>query len=278
MALTFEFETEKVIQPWRTITSLDTTLLKNWAKQRLDDAHHYNMQSNMKERLKEDVLKQYVKSSEILISVANRHCESTVSGMFKSVLFILTSAEGIVLSVSGPQELVNTLNRNHNLGPGSVFTIQNAGLNAISISIELMDWVYLTGAEHDFKLFKEWDCFCSPVRQNGEIIGYLDMSFSVQEDHLLLAGLFAFTLKSIEEELGKQDQQKSIYEHFQTYRLSPREKEIGYFWLKNYGALRIASELGLTEGTVRNVVKKIYRKTEVSDKGQFIRKFLNGLI
>lgn len=273
MTVTFELKADKVEQPWKTITSIDHKQLKYWGKQR-ESLQHYYVRSCMKDRIGNDFLKQYYQQNEKTINTMIKHCEKTASSIFKSVLFIFTTLEGIVLSILGPEELVQPLDETHNLGKGSIFTVQNAGLNAISLSIEMQEWVYLSGAEHDFKLFKDWNCFCSPVRQRGEIIGYLDMSFSLNDDHLLMAALFASTLKSIEEELGKYDQQELICERFHNHRLSPREKEIGYMWLNNYSALRIASELGITEGTVRNVIKKIYRKTEVCDKGQFLRKFL----
>lgn len=274
MAITFELEVEKVKQPWRTITSLDIKLLKDFNKYKQIEPYN-NSQSNMKERLREVQLYNYYKDNELHMDVVKKHCEDTVSSMFKPILFIFTSLDGIVLTISGPQELVQTLDQNHNLGAGSVFTIQNAGLNAISFSIELREWVYLSGSDHDFNLFKEWNCFCSPVRKNDEIIGYLDMSFSDKEDSLWMSALFAFTLKSIEEKLGRNNQEHLIYEQFQVYQLSPREKEIGYMWINNFSALKIASKLGITEGTVRNVIKKIYRKTGVCDKGQFIRKFIS---
>jgi DNA-binding CsgD family transcriptional regulator len=61
---------------------------------------------------------------------------------------------------------------------------------------------------------------------------------------------------------------------FGEYGLSPREREIAYFWALNMGGLQIAARLGIAESTVRSVIKNIYRKTGVSDKGQFMRKFL----
>lgn len=273
MTLTFELKTDKLKQPWKTITSIENNKLNNWEKQR-KMLENYYLDSYMKERISPSCLDQYYINYKKVINAVNKHCEKTVSAIYKSVLFIFTTADGIVLSILGPPDLPQQLDENHNLGKGSVFTVQNAGLNAISMSIELKDLVFLSGAEHDFKLFKEWNCFCSPVRQNGEIIGYLDMSFSAKDDHILMSALFSFTLKSIEEEIGEYDQRKLIYDRFQNYRLSPREKEIGYMWINNCSALRIASELGITEGTVRNVIKKIYSKTKVGDKGQFIREFI----
>ncbi|WP_274654471.1 helix-turn-helix transcriptional regulator [Paenibacillus humicola] len=41
----------------------------------------------------------------------------------------------------------------------------------------------------------------------------------------------------------------------------------------NYSVLRIASEMGIAEGTVRSLIKKVYAKTKISNKGQFMRVF-----
>jgi DNA-binding CsgD family transcriptional regulator len=65
-----------------------------------------------------------------------------------------------------------------------------------------------------------------------------------------------------------------VYQRFETYGLTPREEEIGYLWLQNKSALYIAETLGITEGTVRTVIKNVYRKTQVNDKGQYYQKFL----
>ncbi|WP_420849594.1 helix-turn-helix transcriptional regulator [Paenibacillus montanisoli] len=62
---------------------------------------------------------------------------------------------------------------------------------------------------------------------------------------------------------------------FDKYGLSNREKQAAYGWLMNYSALRIANEMGITEGTVRNLIKRIYAKTKISDKGQFITTFVH---
>lgn len=275
MALTFELETEMNEPLWQTVSSINRNLLKDWDihRQCLQQQHYYK-QSRMEERIAGEQLLNHIKNNHSLIAAATKHCEIAMSSMYKSVIFIITSVSGVVLAIAGPQEITESLNQQYNVGKGSLFSIKNAGLNAISIAIELENWVFLSGAEHDFQLFKEWNCFCSPIRQNGNTMGYLDMSFSVRDDHLLMASLFTTTLRGIEAELGACDQRNSICERFQSYQLSPRETEIGYMWLNNYSALRIASELGIAEGTVRNVIKKVYRKTEVCDKGQFMRKFL----
>ncbi|MNY72210.1 Bacterial regulatory protein, luxR family [compost metagenome] len=63
-------------------------------------------------------------------------------------------------------------------------------------------------------------------------------------------------------------------QQFQMYNLTPREREVAYAWLNNQSVLKIANKMGITEGTVRNMLKKVYAKTKVGDKGQYFRKFM----
>lgn len=74
--------------------------------------------------------------------------------------------------------------------------------------------------------------------------------------------------------LCPQTARERVLNHLKQYHLTPRKREVAYFWLMNYSVLRIAHELGITEGSVRNVIKKVYSKTEVDNQGQFISEFM----
>lgn len=58
---------------------------------------------------------------------------------------------------------------------------------------------------------------------------------------------------------------------FQEYRLTAREREVAHLWLSEKGALHISGELGISEGTVRNIVKNIYTKLRVNERKQFVK-------
>ncbi|WP_168119628.1 helix-turn-helix transcriptional regulator [Paenibacillus sp. HB172176] len=211
------------------------------------------------------------------IIIAGRHCERAWRGMFSSVLFMLTTCDGVVLSIFGRDKLVEQMNEMHNVRGGTIFSLEQTGINAITVARMTKEWVYVSGREHDLEMFSSWSCFCSPVYHNGKIIAYLDMSLSDENDPMLAAGYFGLVLQGIERDLKRscpENRKKEIYKQFEPFNLTPREKEVGYFWLINQGALQIGMQLGITEGTVRNVIKKVYAKTKVSDKGQYMREFL----
>jgi DNA-binding CsgD family transcriptional regulator len=71
-------------------------------------------------------------------------------------------------------------------------------------------------------------------------------------------------------DLRKQD----LEARFQEYRLTAREREreVAHLWLSEKGALHISGELGISEGTVRNIVKNIYTKLRVNERKQFVKK------
>ncbi|MNR53500.1 Transcriptional regulatory protein DegU [compost metagenome] len=56
------------------------------------------------------------------------------------------------------------------------------------------------------------------------------------------------------------------------FKLTAREKEVASLWLSGKSALHISNTLGISEGSVRNVVKSIYIKMNVNDRSQFAKK------
>jgi transcriptional regulator of acetoin/glycerol metabolism len=212
-----------------------------------------------------------------VIQIVNQQISLITKSMNKSIVFILTNINGVVLAVHGREEMINKLDIEQNLGIGTSFIMEHAGVNAISVAKELKEDVFVRGSEHNLKMFSEWSCFCGPIRSEEGIIAYLDMSFAKHEDHFLAGLVFDLVMRNIHYTIQSTSpvlQKEKIYDNFNNFKLSPREKEIGYGWLMNHSALRMAKELGIVEGTVRNVLKNVYRKTGVCDKGQFIRRFM----
>ncbi|MDQ6422286.1 hypothetical protein RB620_22925 [Paenibacillus sp. LHD-117] len=212
-----------------------------------------------------------------LVDIAEPRCSEILQRTAKPAMFMVTAAEGTVISMSGQADLLRRMEEEHNLGLGTVFNLQKSGVNAITVARELKRWVFLKGSEHELQLFARWSCFCSPIHQDERIVGYLDLSFADEEDHVLFASIFDFTLRGIEEGLRQQSpdaRKESVMERLREYKLTPRELEIGYLWLMNNSVRSIAEKLVLTEGTTRLVIKKVYKKTVVSDKGGFLSKFL----
>jgi transcriptional regulator of acetoin/glycerol metabolism/DNA-binding CsgD family transcriptional regulator len=272
----FESQVLDMSYHWTTISDIDCATLEKW-KQNTRDIGLNVYSTRMPFRMKLDKMVEVLKEHINMMDIVQMKIEKLLECMIKPYIFILTDIDGVVLSVHAKDELADILNRKQNIGVGTSFAMEYAGVNAISTAMERKESVFVLGSEHDLKMFSEWSCLCSPIRVGKEIIGYLDMSFATNEDAILAGSMFEHLLRGIcgnLEELCPAVRREQIYNTFDDFKLSPREKEIGYCWLMNHSTLRISEELGIAEGTVRNVLKKVYSKTGVNDKGQFFRRFL----
>lgn len=77
-------------------------------------------------------------------------------------------------------------------------------------------------------------------------------------------------VKDGEEFLIKVDHLRKL---FSQYHLTERELQIAHLWINNYTIKSIATKLYLSEGTVRNYTKSIYRKTNTKGRAQLINRF-----
>ncbi len=223
-----------------------------------------------------EIAKQKVTDHSTFISQTNEVIRSLHEQLCTPHFFILTDADGMMLDAVSFNSALQLL-ENINIGLGTLFALDCGGINAISMAMLLHSTVVLKGTEHTLDLFKDWTCICFPIKNGESVVGYLDLSFKSDIEVTFAVPLLERAIREIEKKLqnlNPEIKQKKIIELFDAYSLSIREKEVGYRWLQNQSALQIATSMGITEGTVRNMLKKVYAKTGICDKGQFIRKFI----
>lgn len=193
--------------------------------------------------------------------------------LFYSHLFFLADSEGIILDIIGEDSLHNGL-KPLVVKLGSSMAMESGGINAISIALKTGENIFLKGDEHQVHYFKEWLCLCCPIKIQGEVVAFLDFSrstpFVYDSIFALVSSIVSFIELEFEKALNNNQRVQAL---FNTYSLTKRECEVATLWLENKGALYISEKLGITEGTVRNFVKKIYAKCTVNDRGSFMRKF-----
>ncbi|UOF90073.1 LuxR C-terminal-related transcriptional regulator [Fodinisporobacter ferrooxydans] len=192
-------------------------------------------------------------------------------------LFMITDSNGTAIHLIGQAEIIDKACGN-NVNMGTSFAFEYAGINGISLAMQLHSTVVVQGVQHTMRFFKDWNCICSPVRTiDEEIIGYIDLSFSTDVDVTFAVPLLKKMIEKLERKLKKSREsinKEAAYLLFKPYNLSNREREVAFGWLQNKSVLQMAHLMGITEGTVRNMLKKVYAKTGVRDKGQFFKKFL----
>jgi transcriptional regulator of acetoin/glycerol metabolism len=211
-----------------------------------------------------------------LLNTVTSEWDKLTKQFVKPHLFIFTDTSGIVLEMKGTEQVMMRL-QDCNIGKGTSFAMEHAGVNGISLAMEMQKPAIVKGQEHYLELFSQWSCVCQPVIIDGEIKGYLDLSTHSEEDFTWAFVLLGKLVMDIEQQVVSTDplsKQTAILQSFGQYGLSSREKEIAWRWLNNQSTLRIAEELYIAEGTVRNHIKKVYAKTGVREKGKFMRKFV----
>ncbi|GGN99635.1 helix-turn-helix domain-containing protein [Saccharibacillus kuerlensis] len=182
---------------------------------------------------------------------------------------ILTDENGIILEIFCYSLFAIAAG----LKVGDNLSKKASGVNGISLAMEKHKLSVVQGNEHSLVQFKDLNCIASPILCNGRTMGYLDLSvpkecsidFAVPYIQLLAQNI----RYNCEHQLRPK---KNTLLNLDEYLLTTREREVALLWLDQKSALYIANQLGIKEGTVRTVIKRIYEKTKVSDRHQFIRK------
>ncbi len=77
---------------------------------------------------------------------------------------------------------------------------------------------------------------------------------------------------------GYHDTVSRLYQEFGNSVLTVREAEVARFLIKGYSASEIGDLLNVSSGTVRNHMKKIYRKLNVSTQAELCALFIEDLV
>lgn len=190
--------------------------------------------------------------------------------------FILTDAQGAAIHIEGTEALLLALER-YKVVPGCSFALNAAGINGVSLAMHTGSSAVVEGVNHSLQMFSDWTCICHPIKVNDEIIGYLDLSMREGTEVSFACVLMERLVNAIANKYQQSNpeiKREIVNKQFQMYKLTPREREVAYAWLSNQSALQISNNMGISEGTVRNMLKKVYAKTKVGDKGQYFRKFM----
>lgn len=123
----------------------------------------------------EEEFAQKLKKNEALISSFKNSIANIEEHITGSYLFMLTDISGVLLATSYNQSLEDTVRRLP-IRVGMYFTEDSCGVNAISESISKNTEVYLPPEDHESPFFKNWHCFCTPLKLNTQTIGYVDIS------------------------------------------------------------------------------------------------------
>ena len=255
-------------QNWSSKSSFSR---KQWLDWQAD--YKANLATELKMQISHSELKEKLYLNREILDLFKFKIGLLQGQLFYSHLFFLADSEGIILDIIGEESLHNGL-RPLVVKLGSSMAMESGGVNAISIALETEGNIFLKGDEHQLVPFKEWLCLCCPIKVQGKSIAFLNFSRSTPFVYDSIFALVSSIVSYIEFELEKNlNDHNRVQALFNTYGFTNRECEVATLWLQNKGALYISEKLGITEGTVRNFVKKIYMKCSANDRGGFIQKF-----
>lgn len=148
-------------------------------------------------------------------------------------------------------------------------------MNAVSLAMEMNCIGVVRGTEHTDQTFRDWNCVCAPLQDDDSVYGYVDISFNRGEPIEFAIPFVQQIAENIMEkwmEKNPEMQQYRLESTLLEYKLTAREQEVARLWLMEKSALHIGSDLGISEGTVRNMLKSIYSKMRVNDRFQFVKR------
>ncbi|RJX22820.1 MAG: helix-turn-helix transcriptional regulator [Ammonifex sp.] len=204
------------------------------------------------------------------------------SGPQDSHIYILCNPELVALKIFAAPEILVAAEE-VGVRPGTVFTEESCGTNALALAREHNRLVAIRGEQHYCKLFKDWWCVASPVKDpEGRIIGYLDISLHAEKELGLTIALLKILLTSIERECllsHSQQTNTDVTSPLHTLlrkseqKLTRRQKEVLQLKLSGLKNDEIAAKLSLSIFTVETHCRNIYSKLGVGNFQEFLRKF-----
>jgi len=207
------------------------------------------------------------------------------AGPQKGHIYILCDPELVTLKIfAAPEVLVAA--EEAGVKPGTVFTEESCGTNALALAREHRRLVAIRGEQHYCRLFKDWWCVASPVKDsNDKIIGFLDISMHAEKELGLAAAHLQTLVARIEDrfllaELRSRQRNGAAPAPFLlppevAEKLTPREREVLKLLLCGLSSKEIAARLHLSVSTVEDYRKRIYQKLGVKGGMKGILALLN---
>ena len=127
-------------------------------------------------------------------------------------VIVLIDREGYILKAVGGLKELKQADRLR-FGPGANWAEEFVGTNAIGTALALGHPVQVTGTEHYCESHQLWTCSAAPIRkQNGEILGFLDISGPRERATAHQLGLIVSTARAIEDRITLDESYGELYD------------------------------------------------------------------
>lgn len=150
----------------------------------------------------DEELNEILKTKAGLISIANPVMEN-ISEIINQTSFslVLTDENGVILHVI-ENENIHKKHNSLRFVRGTRWDEKSVGSNAIGTALSTKTNVHMLGAEHFCISHHPWTCSAALIRNSlGEIIGCIDISGSVENDHIHTFGIVTYAARIIEKQM-----------------------------------------------------------------------------
>jgi len=151
----------------------------------------------------EDTLKRIKKQNKDLIEIAKPFMNELAELVKDSnIVVVLTDAKAMILETVGDEVILNDADELRFV-PGSYWSEEKVGTNAIGPAIKIDDSLQVNGCEHFCREHHSWTCSAAPIHDpEGNLIGIIDMSGPYKRAHPHTLGMVVAAAKSIENQLS----------------------------------------------------------------------------
>lgn len=151
-----------------------------------------------KEELQDRLIK-----NENLIKIAKPIMENIFEIIKKtSFSIILSDAEGVLIHVIENRS-IHSKHSNLKFFLGTHWDEENVGSNAIGTALARKEAIHMIGAEHYCMAHHPWTCSAALIKDTfGKIVGCLDISGSVEDEHIHTFGIVTTAASIIEKQLN----------------------------------------------------------------------------
>jgi transcriptional regulator of acetoin/glycerol metabolism len=126
------------------------------------------------------------------------------------IVVVLTDAKSMILETIGDEKIMHNANQLRFI-PGSYWSEEKVGTNAIGSAIKIDKPLQVNGCEHYCKQHHTWTCSAAPIHNpEGELIGILDMSGPFKRAHPHTLGMVVAAAKSIENQISLIEKNKEL--------------------------------------------------------------------
>jgi transcriptional regulator of acetoin/glycerol metabolism len=193
------FDSSVAIQrPWVSVSDISSEVRKRWERMhtllgdRSRQMHHFIS-------MEEAAL--IIKNNKDLIQAMKKEMAFLNEDLCRPYIFAVTDPNAMIMEMSASPPIMPFLEA-VNLGVSASMTMEHAGLNAISMSMQLEDSVVVQGNEHALSLFEGWTCIGVPVHVEGKIKGYVGLGIMADLHPILVVTSLQNAVKRVQIKLS----------------------------------------------------------------------------